>query len=174
MRSTWSSKKVEPLIETDIKAQGIVVLGKEILPRSGELSPNVLKPAIARLLGETLPEVAKAVLMQVFPRVRRRCAWPGPHLGVRYTLAQMRNTTISGDIGCYTLGFGQPWNALDACILRCGASMGMAHGLDKGRADAEKDKSRRGDRRFDLYAHGHAGLAQHRLQPRQRHRADSG
>ncbi len=62
-----------------------------------------------------------------------------PHLGVYYTLAQMRNVTISGDIGCYTLGFGQPWNALDACISM-GASMGMALGLDKGRADSEKDK----------------------------------
>jgi indolepyruvate ferredoxin oxidoreductase alpha subunit len=62
-----------------------------------------------------------------------------PHLGVYYTLAQLRNVTISGDIGCYTLGFGHPWNALDACISM-GASMGMALGLDKGRADSEKDK----------------------------------
>ena len=131
-------EEVEPLIETEVKAQGIAVLGKDILPRSGELSPNVLKPAIARLLGEPLPEVAKVVPMQVFPRPPTMCA-ACPHLGVYYTLAQMRNVTISGDIGCYTLGFGQPWNALDACISM-GASMGMALGLDKGRAESEKDK----------------------------------
>ncbi len=131
-------EEVEPLIETELKAQGIAVFGKDILPRSGELSPSVLKPAIAKLLGEPLPEVAKSVPMQVFPRPPTMCV-ACPHLGVYYTLAQVRNITISGDIGCYTLGFGQPWNALDACISM-GASMGMALGLDKGRADSEKDK----------------------------------
>ena len=131
-------EEVEPLIETEIKAQGIAAIGKEILPRSGELSPSVLKPAIARLLGEPLPDAEKTVPMQVFPRPPTMCV-ACPHLGVYYTLAQLRNVTISGDIGCYTLGFGQPWNALDACISM-GASMGMALGLDKGRAESEQDK----------------------------------
>ncbi|MBK8893696.1 MAG: 4Fe-4S dicluster domain-containing protein [Propionivibrio sp.] len=135
-------EEVEPLIETEVKAQGIAVSGKDILPRSGELSPHVLKPAIARLLGEPLPDgvaaTSRIAPMQVFPRPPTMCV-ACPHLGVYYTLAQLRNVTISGDIGCYTLGFGQPWNALDACISM-GASMGMALGLDKGRADSEKDK----------------------------------
>jgi indolepyruvate ferredoxin oxidoreductase alpha subunit len=131
-------EEVEPLIENEIKAQGITAIGKDILPRSGELSPNILKPAIAKLLGEALPEVAKVTPMEVFPRPPTMCA-ACPHLGVYYTLAQMRNVTISGDIGCYTLGFGQPWNALDA-VISMGASMGMALGLDKGRSESEKDK----------------------------------
>jgi indolepyruvate ferredoxin oxidoreductase alpha subunit len=59
-----------------------------------------------------------------------------PHLGVYYTLAQLKNITISGDIGCYTLGAGHPWNALDTTISM-GASMGIALGLDKGRAEAD-------------------------------------
>ena len=131
-------EEVEPLIENEVKAQGIAVIGKDILPRSGELSPSVLKPAIARLLGEPVPEAAKVVPMPVFPRPPTMCV-ACPHLGVYYTLAQLRNVTISGDIGCYTLGFGQPWNALDACISM-GASMGMALGLDKGRAESDQDK----------------------------------
>ena len=131
-------EEVEPLIETELKAQGIAVAGKDILPQMGELSPNVLKPAVARLLGEPVPEVAKSAPMQVFPRPPTMCV-ACPHLGVYYTLSQLRNVTISGDIGCYTLGFGHPWNALDACISM-GASMGMALGLDKGRAESEADK----------------------------------
>ena len=131
-------EEVEPLIETELKAQGLSVVGKDILPLSGELSPQILKPAIARLLGEPLPELARTAPMTVFPRPPTMCV-ACPHLGVYYTLSQLRNVTISGDIGCYTLGFGQPWNALDACISM-GASMGMALGLDKGRSDAEKDK----------------------------------
>jgi indolepyruvate ferredoxin oxidoreductase alpha subunit len=131
------AEEVEPLVETELKAAGIECLGKDILPKQGELAPNVLKPAIARLLGEPVPEMPVAPA-QVFPRPPTMCV-ACPHLGVYYTLAQIKNITISGDIGCYTLGAGHPWNALDTTISM-GASMGIALGLDKGRADADKDK----------------------------------
>jgi indolepyruvate ferredoxin oxidoreductase alpha subunit len=51
----------------------------------------------------------------------------------------MRNTIVAGDIGCYSLGSGHPWNALDS-VISMGASMGMALGLDKGRAEVDKDR----------------------------------
>jgi indolepyruvate ferredoxin oxidoreductase alpha subunit len=131
-------EEVEPLVETELKAQGIKLLGKEILPRQGELSPNVLRPAIARLLGETVPEMQSTVALQVFPRPPTMCV-ACPHLGVYYTLSQIRNISIAGDIGCYTLGAGHPWNALDTCVSM-GASMGVALGMDKGRGESDKDK----------------------------------
>jgi indolepyruvate ferredoxin oxidoreductase, alpha subunit len=107
----------------------------------------VLKPAIARLLGETVPEsqstlgpaVASMVgALSVFPRPPTMCV-ACPHLGVYYTLSQVRNLNISGDIGCYTLGAGHPWQAMDTCVSM-GASMGIALGMDKGRGEADKDK----------------------------------
>ncbi len=131
-------EEVEPLVEIELKAIGIKVLGKEILPRQGELSPNVLRPAIARLLGETVPEVQSTAALQVFPRPPTMCV-ACPHLGVYYTLSQVRNISIAGDIGCYTLGAGHPWNALDTCVSM-GASMGVALGMDKGRGESDKDK----------------------------------
>ena len=135
-------EEVEPLIEMAINAEGITALGKAILPRIGELSPDVLKPAIAKLLGQA-PNLAASNSREIkpvsiFPRPPTMCV-ACPHLGVYYTLSQLRNVTISGDIGCYTLGAGQPWNSLDTC-LSMGASMGMALGLDKGRAESEKEK----------------------------------
>jgi len=60
-------------------------------------------------------------------------------MGVFFTLSRVRNVTISGDIGCYTLGAGQPWNALDTTISM-GASMGVALGLDKGRTEHDANK----------------------------------
>ncbi len=130
-------EEVEPLVEMELKANGIACLGKDILPRQGELAPHVLKPAIARLLGE--PALAEAAAPpQVFPRPPTMCV-ACPHLGVYYTLSQLKNVTIAGDIGCYTLGAGHPWNALDTTISM-GASMGIAMGLDKGRGEADKDK----------------------------------
>jgi indolepyruvate ferredoxin oxidoreductase alpha subunit len=47
---------------------------------------------------------------------------------------------IAGDIGCYTLGAGHPWNALDTCISM-GASMGVALGLDLARPDGDDSKA---------------------------------
>lgn len=131
-------EEVEPLVETELKAQGLAVIGKDILPLQGELSPNVLKPAIARLLGEPEPPAAPFAPMTVFPRPPTMCV-ACPHLGVYYTLSQVRNLNISGDIGCYTLGAGHPWNALDTCVSM-GASMGVALGMDKGRGEGDKDK----------------------------------
>lgn len=131
-------EEVEPLLETELKAQGIAVIGKDILPLQGELSPAVLRPAIARLLGEVLPESEATAALQLFPRPPTMCV-ACPHLGVYYTLSQVRNLNISGDIGCYTLGAGHPWQAMDTCVSM-GASMGIALGMDKGRGESDKDK----------------------------------
>ena len=136
-------EEVEPLVEAELKATGIACLGKDVLPRQGELSPNVLKLSLAGTFGDLQPggmalPAATAQPAPVFPRPPTMCV-ACPHLGVYYTLAQIKNLTISGDIGCYTLGAGHPWNALDTTISM-GASMGIALGLDKGRGAADKDK----------------------------------
>ncbi len=145
-------EETEPLVETELKAEGIALLGKEILPRQGELAPNVLRPIIAKLLGEPEPaplvEKTQPISVKVnlpslkdglFPRPPTMCV-ACPHLGIYYTLSKVRNTIISGDIGCYTLGAGHPWNAMDTCVCM-GASMGVALGLDKGRAESDENKS---------------------------------
>ena len=135
-------EETEPLVENELRAAGIACAGKDVLPRVGELSPDRLRPAVARLRGEIVAADAQPtglVPQQVFPRPPTMCV-ACPHLGIYYTLAQLRNLTISGDIGCYTLGAGQPWNALDTCISM-GASMGVALGMDKGRGEADAKKS---------------------------------
>ncbi len=134
-------EETEPLIEHDLKAAGLTVHGKDILPRVHELSVPVLLAAIGGLLGEPMappPEVA-ASNMEVFPRPPTMCVGC-PHLSVYYCLSRLhRNISIAGDIGCYTLGAGHPWNALDTTTCM-GASMGMALGMDLGRAEADKTR----------------------------------
>jgi len=141
-------EEVEPLLETELKAAGVAVLGKDILPRIGELNPTVLRPIIQKLLGEKIEEIeevvekikeVEAVPLKIFPRPPTMCV-ACPHLGIYYCLAHIKNTYISGDIGCYTLGAGEPWNALDTCICM-GASMGVALGMDKGRGEADANKN---------------------------------
>ena len=132
-------EETEKLLETEIRASGILnVYGKDILPNIGELSPNILQPAVDKLLGKEVSEDKKNS-NKLFPRPPTMCV-ACPHLGPYFALAHMRNVTITGDIGCYTLGAGQPWNALDTCISM-GASMGVAHGMDKGRGDVDSKKA---------------------------------
>jgi indolepyruvate ferredoxin oxidoreductase alpha subunit len=131
-------EETEPLLELEIKAAGIACHGKDVLPRMGELAPEVLHKGLARLRGEAVAEPERLAPQKVFPRPPTMCV-ACPHLGVYYTLSQMRNLIISGDIGCYTLGAGHPWNALDTCISM-GASMGVALGMDKGRGPDDANK----------------------------------
>lgn len=132
-------EEVEPLLETEARAAGIEVYGKDIVPKIGELSPPVIRPAIDKLLGkeDTYSNIIPA--QELFPRPPTMCV-ACPHLGIYYCLSHIKNTIISGDIGCYTLGAGHPWNALDTCISM-GASLSVAQGIDKGRAESDQNKN---------------------------------
>lgn len=114
---------LDPFLETRIKAMGIACIGKEKIPAIGELSPSVVRAAIT---GEA-PKTEFAPV-ELPPRPPNMC--PGcPHRGLFYNLNRLK-VFVSGDIGCYTLGFLPPLSAMDACVCM-GASIGMAHGMDK-------------------------------------------
>lgn len=130
-------EEVEPVVENELRAAGFTVHGKDILPKIGELAPEVLTPAINRLLNNE-PAPPPVAAPAVFPRPPTLCA-SCPHLGIYYTLSQLKNIIVAGDIGCYTLGAGHPWNALDTTICM-GAAVTVAHGMDKGRGAVDKDK----------------------------------
>ncbi len=133
------AEETEPLIENELKAAGVPVRGKDILPLFGELLPHVLAAAVRPLLGLPAP-AAPAAPAKLFPRPPTLCP-ACPHLAVYHTLARLRKKVlIAGDIGCYTLGAGHPWGALDTCVSM-GASMGVALGMDKARDAEDRDKA---------------------------------
>ncbi len=133
-------EEVEPLIEQALKAAGIDCRGKDLLSRMGEMSVPVLRQALAPLTGcEACPVEATTGAGEVFPRPPTMCAGC-PHLSPFYALSKLRRKiVVSGDIGCYTLGSGFPWNAMDTCISM-GASLSVANGLQKALAEADPDK----------------------------------
>ncbi|MFZ5758562.1 MAG: indolepyruvate ferredoxin oxidoreductase subunit alpha [Thermodesulfobacteriota bacterium] len=115
-------EELDPFLETHIKAAGIACRGKEVIPAIGELNPFLIKKALGRATGEIFAPV------EIPPRPPNMC--PGcPHRGLFYNLAR-HDVFISGDIGCYTLGFLPPLSAMDSCVCM-GASIGVAHGMDK-------------------------------------------
>ncbi|MBQ4049650.1 MAG: indolepyruvate ferredoxin oxidoreductase subunit alpha [Clostridia bacterium] len=53
-----------------------------------------------------------------------------PHRGLFYELGKRKNVVVSGDIGCYTLAFAPPYNAMDFnCCM--GASISSGNGAQK-------------------------------------------
>jgi len=52
------------------------------------------------------------------------------HRGIFYVLSKLK-LFVSGDIGCYTLGLLPPLSAIHSTVCM-GASVSMAHGIDKG------------------------------------------
>ena len=122
-KTIYVIEELDPFIEEQVRAMGIEVVGKERVPICGELTPGRLRKAFdlpmeAQLAGdEGLP-----------PRPPNMC--PGcPHRGVFYALNRLK-AFVTGDIGCYTLGFMPPLSAMDTCICM-GASIGNATGLSK-------------------------------------------
>lgn len=119
-------EEVDPFIELQVRALGLTVSGKDTLPRTGELTPTIIRAAFGQQISEHKTEID-------LPN-RPPALCPGcPHLGLFYAL-QRQNIIIGGDIGCYTLGALSPHNALDTCI-DMGASITFAHGVDKALTD---------------------------------------
>lgn len=127
-------EELDDIIESHCKKHAIEVTGKEIFPRYGELSQNIIKQAI---LGEK-SEGVTSPFSDLPPRPPVLC--PGcPHRALFYTLGKEK-VFVSGDIGCYTLGALAPLNGMDTCVCM-GASIGALHGYNKANEERTGSKS---------------------------------
>ena len=116
-------EELDPFLEDAIKSMGISVTGKEVFTLLGEYTPAMIKKAV---LSEAGAEFISAEAVPVRPPVM--C--PGcPHRGTFYVLNKL-GLTVSGDIGCYTLGAAAPLKSVDTTICM-GASVSAAHGMAK-------------------------------------------
>jgi len=121
-------EELDPFIETHCKALGIKVKGKDVFTMLGEYTPNMLRE---KILGIPAPEnVSVEATVPMRPPVM--CAGC-PHRGTFYVLKKL-GVTVSGDIGCYTLGAVAPLQSVDTCICM-GASVGAALGMAKARGE---------------------------------------
>ena len=123
-------EELDPVIETAVKSWGIAVEGKSLFSNLGE----IFTEDIAVKLGGEAPYDGEIQGLPARPPVM--C--PGcPHRGIFYVLNKLipkNKLVVCGDIGCYTLAATAPLDAMDVCLCM-GASIGMAHGMEKGRAD---------------------------------------
>ena len=126
----------DEFIEEHVKSLGVKCIGKEVLPAYGEMTPDVIRKAVT---GKTL-EHMNADDELLVPRPPTFCAGC-PHRGLFYELGKRKDVVVTGDIGCYTLGFAPPYNAMD-CVVCMGASLGSGHGAQQVFNMVEGNKKR--------------------------------
>ena len=115
----------DPYIEERVRILGFDCDGKNLFPKTGEMTADVIRKSLYGKELETV-DFNKDLLV---PRPPTLCAGC-PHRGFFYRLGKKKNIMVSGDIGCYTLGFAKPYNAIDSTVCM-GASISMGHGAQK-------------------------------------------
>ncbi|MBN1460829.1 MAG: indolepyruvate ferredoxin oxidoreductase subunit alpha [Armatimonadetes bacterium] len=122
-------EELDPFLEEQIRAMGIELAQAPSAPKEGELTPNLT----AKLLGAKT-RTGRQPEAGLPPRPPALC--PGCGHRALLTAVKRLKLFVSGDIGCYTLGVQPPLQTMDTCVCM-GASIGVAHGVEKatGRAD---------------------------------------
>lgn len=132
----------QPFVETQLRGllnNGGKIYGKLSgeLPRTGELTPDSVRSAFKALYPDMncLSEIEVQAPSQVTkprpPALCQGCGHRDVYHALNDVLKEYESPKVFGDIGCYTLGYLAPFNAIDTC-LDMGASITMA----KGAADA--------------------------------------
>ncbi|MCM1370034.1 MAG: thiamine pyrophosphate-dependent enzyme [Candidatus Amulumruptor caecigallinarius] len=132
----------QPFIEK--KLRGINEYGKRIygklsghVVRDGELNPDLVAVAVENVmpgvegLMKNEGHAASDIVVARPPMLCQGCGHRDVYAALNGALAEYESPKVFGDIGCYTLGFLKPFNAIDTCV-DMGASITMA----KGASDA--------------------------------------
>ena len=115
----------DAFIEEQLKANNIECHGKDVFPSYGEMTPDVIRKSVFGKMNDTI-EYNKDLVVNRPPGLCAGC----PHRGFFYELGKRKNVMVTGDIGCYTLGFAPPYNAMDTVVCM-GASLSAGHGAQK-------------------------------------------
>ncbi len=121
-------EELDPFLEDQVKAMGLKVVAHTTELNMLELNADRLQNLRHEIFGD-VPEAKSVPVDAALPtRPPVLCAGCG-HRGVFYVLSKLK-ATVTGDIGCYTLGAFPPLNAMDSTICM-GASIGNAAGMRK-------------------------------------------
>jgi indolepyruvate ferredoxin oxidoreductase alpha subunit len=124
VENTYVIEELDPFLENELRAKGLPV---KIIdrPLCGELSPDILRNIFLKRNKVTNKIFKYKNLPSRPPNLCAGCA----HRGIFYAISKLK-LFVTGDIGCYTLGYLTPLNAIHSCLCM-GASISMAHGIDK-------------------------------------------
>ncbi len=121
VETVYVIEEMDPYLENNLKAAGISCIGKDQVPKYGELNPDKIREAFFGDRADRILLEKKAVVRP--PTLCAGC----PHRGFFYALSKKKNVMITGDIGCYTLASAPPLGALDTTFCM-GGSISTGHG----------------------------------------------
>ncbi len=130
VKELYVIEELDPIIEQELKANGINCKGKELIPLTGELSVDIIKKAFS--IKDSYNPLNIDQIPKRPPVLCKGCG----HIPVFEVLNEL-NVNVMGDIGCYTLGALPPYDAMDTTICM-GASVGMEIGFKKVEKLVEK------------------------------------
>jgi indolepyruvate ferredoxin oxidoreductase alpha subunit len=124
-------------IEDFVRGLGKKCFGKDIFPYTGEMTPDVIRRSVLQQDMESI-ELNEDLVVNRPPTFCSGC----PHRGFFYELGKKRKKIIvAGDIGCYSLAVGEPYNLMDWLICM-GAAFSSGHGA-QSIIDLNPDDKRR-------------------------------
>ena len=145
-------EELEPVIEKEIRALGFAVEGKKFFPRTGELSPELVRAGFEQA-GILAPRPKRNDAWTPEPLVRPPVLCAGcPHTSA-FMAVRATGARVAGDIGCYTLACLDPLRGMDTTVSM-GSSIGNAVGMAKA-GEAKPVVATIGDSTFL-----HAGIPQ--------------
>lgn len=169
LKQVLVAEELDPYLEREITALAkeanpkIVIWGKNVLPETGELRPEVAAAAIAKIKGKDF--TIKETPFDKISHIPRFCSGGGlvcPYWKVFAALKKALNqvgegvyekTVFGGDIGCYMIAALPPHNLYDFMFCM-GSSIGISHGIAKATNGQQKVIAFMGDGTFF-----HSGMA---------------
>ena len=107
LKEIYVIEEDDPILERGVRELGFSCHGKNLLPAMGEMTPDVLREHIFHTqLPAIVPDTTKIVARP--PTFCAGC----PHRGLFYELGKLKNVMVSGDIGCYSLAYSEPYCAI--------------------------------------------------------------
>ncbi len=130
-------EELEPWLEKEINVLAknvnpkLKVFGKNILPITGELSPDIVLKAMAVFSNKKIKPLKenKVLIPKRYPQPCPGCPYWLAFNAVKQAV-DTKKVVFGGDIGCYMLA-GTPCIALQDYLSCMGSSIGIAHGIKK-------------------------------------------
>jgi len=124
-RRVYVIEESEPFLEEQLRYWGVQnIVGKEMFTNQGELLPEIIAH---QMHGTPIPNDYSQEIPTP-PRPPMLCIGC-PHRGTFTSLNRLTGITVTGDIGCYTLGGLPPYNTMNTSFAM-GASIGNAVGFE--------------------------------------------
>jgi len=144
-------EELEPYLEREIERLAkdvnpkLKIFGKNLIPETGELKPEIILQAIAKFIRKNLKNYPgekkfKWLFPKRFPQLCPGCPYRLVVSAVKKAVDTKKapkqsklatgQVIFGGDIGCYML-FGTPAIAIQDYLSCMGSSVGIAHGIKK-------------------------------------------